>query len=264
MTHVTGIDRGGPRSTLHRVVPEEAHLHERGYPREYSPDGAQQLLYDYGLMDPSYPFKTMSGDYTRFGEVSPLLAKPDDMYVIFGKGEELTLRYPASSLPPLGKGMRRTFMLYTVGFCKDMDPYTAFPDTPDFTLTVTDTVQDETKTYEYSGAQAVVMDQQAFAGDDVLTVDGTLSGSWFSTERDGEGFIFDIAEVNGVPTLVLYYFTYENNDSGRQAWLVGSAPIIGNKAAVPVIDRVADKGMMHKNKAARHKSRLNAHVKAMA
>lgn len=35
-------------------------------------------------------------------------------------------------------------------------------------------------------------------------------------------------------------------------------------AAVPVIDRVADKGIMHKNKAARHKSRLNAHVRAMA
>ncbi len=35
-------------------------------------------------------------------------------------------------------------------------------------------------------------------------------------------------------------------------------------AAVPVIDRVADKGIMHKNKAARHKSRLNAKVKALA
>ncbi len=35
-------------------------------------------------------------------------------------------------------------------------------------------------------------------------------------------------------------------------------------AAVPVIDRIADKGIMHKNKAARHKSRLNAKVKALA
>ncbi|MHC4492069.1 MAG: CRTAC1 family protein [Planctomycetota bacterium] len=124
-----GIDRGGPRSRLHRLAPNHAHLYERGYPREYSPDGAHPLLYDYGLMDPSYPFKTMSGDYTRFGEVSPLLDRSDDRYVIFGKGEELTLRYPAAALPPLGEGMRRTFMLYTVGFCKDMDPYTAFPDT---------------------------------------------------------------------------------------------------------------------------------------
>jgi small subunit ribosomal protein S20 len=35
-------------------------------------------------------------------------------------------------------------------------------------------------------------------------------------------------------------------------------------AAVPMIDKMADKGIMHKNKAARHKSRLNAHVKALA
>ncbi len=35
-------------------------------------------------------------------------------------------------------------------------------------------------------------------------------------------------------------------------------------AAVPVIDRMADKGLFHKNKAARHKSRLNAQVKALA
>lgn len=36
------------------------------------------------------------------------------------------------------------------------------------------------------------------------------------------------------------------------------------KKAVPVIDRMADKGIIHKNKAARHKSRLNAQVKALA
>lgn len=35
-------------------------------------------------------------------------------------------------------------------------------------------------------------------------------------------------------------------------------------AAVPVIDRMADKGILHKNKAARHKSRLNNRIKAMA
>jgi len=35
-------------------------------------------------------------------------------------------------------------------------------------------------------------------------------------------------------------------------------------SAVPIIDRMADKGILHKNKAARHKSRLNAKVKALA
>ena len=33
--------------------------------------------------------------------------------------------------------------------------------------------------------------------------------------------------------------------------------------AVPVIDRMADKGIIHKNKAARHKSRLNSRIKAL-
>ena len=35
-------------------------------------------------------------------------------------------------------------------------------------------------------------------------------------------------------------------------------------AAVPVIDKMVSKGIIEKNKAARHKSRLNAKVKALA
>ena len=35
------------------------------------------------------------------------------------------------------------------------------------------------------------------------------------------------------------------------------------KEALPVIDKLAGKGLIHKNKAARHKSRLNAQIQAM-
>jgi small subunit ribosomal protein S20 len=35
------------------------------------------------------------------------------------------------------------------------------------------------------------------------------------------------------------------------------------KAAIPAIDRSVSKGLMSKNKAARHKSRLNAHVREL-
>ena len=35
-------------------------------------------------------------------------------------------------------------------------------------------------------------------------------------------------------------------------------------AAVPMIDKLANKGIIHKNKAARHKARLNKQVKAIA
>ena len=36
------------------------------------------------------------------------------------------------------------------------------------------------------------------------------------------------------------------------------------KTAMPLIDRAAGKGLIHANKAARHKSRINARIKAMA
>jgi small subunit ribosomal protein S20 len=39
---------------------------------------------------------------------------------------------------------------------------------------------------------------------------------------------------------------------------------IAYKKAVPILDRMATKGLIHKNKAARHKSRLNAHIRAMS
>jgi len=35
------------------------------------------------------------------------------------------------------------------------------------------------------------------------------------------------------------------------------------REAVPVIDRIADKGLIHHNKAARHKSRLNERIRAL-
>lgn len=53
--------------------------------------------------------------------------------------------------------------------------------------------------------------------------------------------------------------TYAAIESGDQA-----AAQAAYAEAVPVIDRMADKGIIHKNKAARHKSRLNKQVKALA
>lgn len=34
--------------------------------------------------------------------------------------------------------------------------------------------------------------------------------------------------------------------------------------AVPIIDRMVNKGLIHKNKAARHKSRLNSQIQALS
>ncbi|MEE2914138.1 MAG: 30S ribosomal protein S20 [Pseudomonadota bacterium] len=36
------------------------------------------------------------------------------------------------------------------------------------------------------------------------------------------------------------------------------------QTAVPIIDRAVTHGLIHRNKAARHKSRLNSHIKALS
>jgi hypothetical protein len=106
-----------------------ADLHFRGYPREYSPDGRHPNTYDYHNVDRSVGWKLMAGDYTRFGEVSPLLESADDCFVIMGHGEELTLRFSADAFGPIPDGQERTFLLKTDSYCKDMDLYTAHPTT---------------------------------------------------------------------------------------------------------------------------------------
>ncbi len=115
--------------TLTEVAPGEADLHFRGYPREYSPDGRRPNLADYSNLDRAVAWKLMSGNYTRYGSVKQLLDKADDRFAIMGRGEEITLRFPAEKFGPVPAGYHRTFLLKTDSYCKDMDLYTAHPDT---------------------------------------------------------------------------------------------------------------------------------------
>ncbi|OHB72361.1 MAG: hypothetical protein A2V70_16380, partial [Planctomycetes bacterium RBG_13_63_9] len=115
--------------SLQEVAAKTADLHDFGYPREYSPDGRHPNLYDYGNVDRAAAWKLMAGHYTRFGEVGKLLADADDCYVIMGRGEELTLRFPVDAFGPVPQGRQRTFLLKADSYCKDMDLYTAYPDT---------------------------------------------------------------------------------------------------------------------------------------
>ena len=104
-------------------------MHWRGFPREYSPDGRRPLLYDYRTIEPTAPWKTHSGNYTRYGDVRELLTAPDNRYVITRNGDELQVDFDATRLPRLPRGWKRTFLLYTNGFGKDMDLHSARPET---------------------------------------------------------------------------------------------------------------------------------------
>jgi small subunit ribosomal protein S20 len=52
---------------------------------------------------------------------------------------------------------------------------------------------------------------------------------------------------------VVYAIEAKDLEKAREAY----------NAAVPIIDRMATKGLIHKNKAARHKSRLSTHIKTL-
>ena len=116
------------RLVSHTLGALRAELRPLGYPREYSPDGGEPTLYDYQRLDHGLPFKSLSGRLTRCGDVRPLLSEVDDRFVIFGAGEELALEFASASLPPLPAGWSRTVVLRSDGYCKDMDLYTAYPD----------------------------------------------------------------------------------------------------------------------------------------
>lgn len=111
-----------------RLDPVEANLHWRGFSEEITPDGREPFTYDYQKISQTSPWKVMSGHYTRFGDVRELLKSSDDMFVISRPGDEISLSFDASSLPPLPQGWTRTFLLYADGFSKEMDINSASPD----------------------------------------------------------------------------------------------------------------------------------------
>jgi hypothetical protein len=71
----------------------------------------------------------LRGAYTRYGQVKELLAAFDDKYVLVGPGDEIALRFDGSKLAEAPVGMTRSFVLVSHAYCKDMDLYTATPQT---------------------------------------------------------------------------------------------------------------------------------------
>jgi tetratricopeptide (TPR) repeat protein len=118
-----------PETRQHHLAPQHAELRYVGFPREFSPDGRKPLIYDYAWIDPMAPWKSHTGDYTRFGEVTTLLQSKEDMYVIMRNGDEIQIDFAASSLPSLPSGWKRSFFFYADGFGKDMDVHSGSPDT---------------------------------------------------------------------------------------------------------------------------------------
>ncbi|MEO8336531.1 MAG: FG-GAP-like repeat-containing protein [bacterium] len=113
-------------SKVTTLAPQKANLHSRGYSRMYRKGGRYgPYWFAYDDVTTQSPWRPIEGDFTRFGDVLPLLGKGDDMYIIMAPGDETTIEFDASSATSLPKGWKRDFLLYTDGWIKDSDLNTA-------------------------------------------------------------------------------------------------------------------------------------------
>jgi tetratricopeptide (TPR) repeat protein len=129
---LVNTSRGDVPRRVTRVDPSSAALRWRGFSAETSPDGREPYSYDYDRVSTIAIWKTMTGRYTREGDVRDLLRATDDMFVIARPGDEIAVSFDAPALPPLAADTTRTFLLYSDGFSKEMDinsatPYTVEP-----------------------------------------------------------------------------------------------------------------------------------------
>jgi Flp pilus assembly protein TadD len=122
-------DIGAANVQIRTVPLQRAHLQRLGFPLEYSPDGRLPTLYDYDFIEASATFHTLKGAYTRYGPVEELIREFDDQYVLVGPGDEIALEFDATALPAIPPHHVRSFILVSHAYCKDMDLYTATPQT---------------------------------------------------------------------------------------------------------------------------------------
>jgi hypothetical protein len=109
------------------LTPLSADLHFRGFSRMYRKGGRYgPYWFAYEDVSKESPWRPITGAFTRFGDVLPLLRDPDDMYVVMGPGDEATIEFDAAGAASLPPGWKRDFLLYTDGWIKDSDLNTAF------------------------------------------------------------------------------------------------------------------------------------------
>jgi hypothetical protein len=101
--------------------PAAASLAARGFVREVAAYPGGPIGYDDDRTEP-VAVTRWKGHLTRLGDVTELLTAADDRFVLCGPGDEITVRFDATRLPPLQDGWERSFVLRTWGYCKDTSP----------------------------------------------------------------------------------------------------------------------------------------------
>jgi FG-GAP-like repeat/Tetratricopeptide repeat len=114
--------------TVSRYPAASALLRYRGFSRvvQESPEAPETPVY--GELEGTAPvWRDLVGYHTRFGDVTELLEKVDDRYVIMNAGDELVFRFPVPPGP--SAGWTRDFVLVGDGWVKDGDLNTTYSTT---------------------------------------------------------------------------------------------------------------------------------------
>ncbi len=115
---------------MHDLTMTSASLAFRGYSSMYRKGGPfGPHWFDYYAVSHGEKWRDLTGYYTRYGNVLPLLKKADDKYIIAGGGDQISMAFDATRLPPLPQGWRRDFLIYSEGWVKDGDLNTAYGQT---------------------------------------------------------------------------------------------------------------------------------------
>lgn len=116
----------------YNLMAKTADLRYRGFSKSYRKGGRYgPHWFDYNEVDTKGKWRDLTGSYTRYGDVLPLLNKADNMYIISNAGDETSIRFDASTLPELKKGWKRDYLIHSIGWVKDGDLNTAAGNTVD-------------------------------------------------------------------------------------------------------------------------------------
>jgi tetratricopeptide (TPR) repeat protein len=112
------------------LTPTYADLHYRGFSRSFRKGGRYgPHWFDYSDVDKNRKWRDLTGNYTRYGNVLPLLTEADNKYIISNAGDETSISFDTKGLPELKKGWKRDFLIHSVGWVKDGDINTAMGNT---------------------------------------------------------------------------------------------------------------------------------------
>ena len=117
-----------PPAVLSNVPAISSDLHYRGFSKPKMSGEGDPGVYFYDVMRTEPAWNPTPGLYTRYGDVRELLTSIDDKFVILGSGDEISLTFDGTHLPPLKPGWQRDFLLKVDGWAKDRDANTAFSD----------------------------------------------------------------------------------------------------------------------------------------